>query len=156
MPEVHRLHQIGPLLGRWHFVGGHVTGVPHQAIASQGLAEVEVVGRVDGVSADFGGRSLVGQVANGLEQFEARQHLKRIGCRGPEHIRSLAHRQLTDIGNALHGVLVQDFDLDAGIGFLKSGFVGLRQLFGKRGHHRHGAGLRSLHAPSRQCQQGAT
>jgi hypothetical protein len=46
-----------------------------------------------------------------------RQHLEGIGRRGPDHVGPLAGGQFAHVGDALHGVLVEDLDLDAGLAF---------------------------------------
>ena len=140
MVEIRRLHQIGPLLGRGHLVGLHVARVPHQAVASKGLPQVEALWVVDRVVAHLGWCRLVGQIRHVGQQVQPGQDLKRIGCRSPENVGPLAHRQLAHIGDALRGVLVQDLQLDARVRLFERGLVNAGEFLGERGHHRHRAG----------------
>ena len=140
--EVLGPRQVAPLLGRRQLVRLQVARVPHDSVACQRLAVVQALRVVERVVADLGGRGRIARLGRGGQQLVARQHLEGIRGAGPHDVGPLALGQLAHIGHGGRGVLVQDLDLDPRIGRLEGLLVGRGQLLGKRGQHRHRAGLR--------------
>ena len=154
MAEVLGPRQIAPLLGRRQLVRLQVARVPHDSVACQRLAVVQALRVVERVVADLGGRGRIARLGRGGQQLVARQHLEGIGRAGPHDVGTLALGQLAHIGHGSRGVLVQDLDLDPRIGRLEGLLVGRGQLLGKRGQHRHRAGLGRHGGAPQSCGHG--
>ena len=152
--EVLGPRQIAPLLGRRQLVRLQVARVPHDSVAGQRLAVVQALRVVERVVADLGGRGRIARLGRSGQQLVARQHLEGIRGAGPHDVGPLALGQLAHIGHGGRGVLVQDLYLDPRIGRLEGLLVGRGQLLGKRGQHRHRAGLGRHGGAPQSCGHG--
>ena len=153
MAEPLRLEQIVPLGGRRQLVGLEVTRVVHDAVARERLALVEALRVVDGVAADLGRDLGVVALGRGRQQLVAFEDLEGIGRARPHHVRTLARGQFADVGDRGHRVLVEDLELDAGVGLLEGGLVSGGQFLGEGGDHGDRAGQGGAGSQHCRCSE---
>lgn len=127
----HCFGQVSPLFGRGQLVGLHVALVGHDAIARQGLAEVETLWVIHWVAVDLGGHRRVANLGYLLQQLIACHDLECHHIGGPEHVGSLPHWRLAHIVDAGGAALVQNLQFDARAFGFKGFLVGIGQFLGK-------------------------